>query len=165
MDKHTEDFLQFCEDSERELAQEIERQEGFIKALEIAVLEIIRSIHSDYDNVPERIQKLIEKELHQYIVEINEYLDYNVTGYIPVVSHSIEIPPVREIDEDRILLKKCYEKSKELVIAYFPEVYDANGEVLRMIDLSCFVAMAEFETGFNFLCVDYLEAFVDTEEI
>lgn len=169
MDKHTEDFLQFFEDSERELAEEKQRQEDFMKALENAVFEIVNSIHLDYKTVPERIHKRNLKELHNYVVDINEVLDYQLSmlfkesnGFKPNPP-SIEVPNIREFDEENMLAKKSYEKSKELIVAYYPEIYEANSEVLRMINFTCYIAMSEFETGFNFLCLDYLEAFYEED--
>lgn len=163
MDKHTEDFMQFFEDSEKELAEEIKRQEGFIKAVEESVLKIIYEIHPDYGEVPKNIKTRISKDLHQAAVEINEYLDYAISELYNSNPYQGEISPVGEISEDRVLLKKCFEKSKELVIEYFPEIYEANSEVLRMLNLTCFVAMAEFVEGFNFLCIDYLEYFYEED--
>ena len=163
MDKHTEDFLQFCEDSERELKAEKERQEGFMKALEEAVLEIIIFIHSDYDSVPVSIQKRIKKELHGYVVGINEYLDYVTSPLYKADSKISEVPNIREIEEENILWKKSFEKTKELIVAYFPEIYEADSEVLRMLNFTCYISMHEFETGFNFLCIDYLEYFYEED--
>jgi len=161
MDEHTERFLRFLEESELEIAREKQRQEAFIKALEEAMMEIIRAVHSDYEDVPAKIHKRIATELLRYCVEINEYLDYTMSSLYRAATPYGEIGSVKEIDAEKILLKKCYEKSKALAVLHFPEIYQADSEVLKMLDMTCYISMHQFVEGFNFLCVDYLDYFYE----
>lgn len=155
-----EEFEELCEKMDQEFADEIKRQEGFMRAVEDSVLKIIYEIHPDYDEVPTNIKTRITKDLHQAAVEINELLDYVLTGKTDI-DYCMEASPVREIDEtEHPLLKQSYEKAKEKIVKFFPEIYEADSQTLLHINMTCFVSMHLFEEGFNFLCVDYLEYFV-----
>lgn len=155
-----EEFEELCEKMDQELADEIKRQEGFMRAVEESVLKIIYEIHPDFDEVPTNIKTRITKDLHQAAVEINELLDYVLTGKTDI-DYGMGASPVREIDEtEHPLLKQSYEKAKEKIVKFFPEIYEADSQTLLHINMTCFVSMHLFEEGFNFLCVDYLEYFV-----
>jgi hypothetical protein len=70
---------------------------------------------------------------------------------------------VNEPSEDEHLFYQTFKKSKELALSYYPEIFEADSKVLRMLNLNCFVAMSEFTVAFDYLCYNYLDYYIEED--
>lgn len=59
--------------------------------------------------------------------------------------------------QDREFVFLCYEKAKELILKFFPEIIDFSGNTLRDIDHSAYLQMDEWVYDFNYIAGDYMD--------
>jgi hypothetical protein len=160
MDDDADDFF---DKLDRELAEELKRQSSFIKHLEEAIWEIVHTIHPDYNVLPQEVCQRLGEELHRYVIDVNEFLDYATSELYKEENLPNEIAEVNEPSEDEHLFYQTFKKSKELALSYYPEIFEADSKVLRMLNLNCFVAMSEFTVAFDYLCYNYLDYYIEED--
>lgn len=58
---------------------------------------------------------------------------------------------------------QCFDKTKELIVQYFPEIVDFSANSIRNINFSTYVSITEFVSGFYYLTSDYRNGFEDED--
>ena len=74
--------------------------------------------------------------------------------FLPIEQHETFIKlnnqRVKEEAEERTCVFRCYDKTKELIAKYFPEIIEFTGNTIRNIDRNAYLTMQEWVIEFYF---------------
>ena len=157
--KNEEEMDAFFNSLDKELADEIKRQDAFIKDLEHELIELSFKCYPEHETLRNEIIEELKSEAHESVLFMSELLDYLV--YLRP-DDSNENPeqydiPKPEIEGDDFSQRKsdfkysCHEKVKEMVTKHFSELADLSGNSIRNINHSAYCCILNFVTAFIFL--------------
>lgn len=155
-----EEFDAFTNSLDRDLDKEIKRQELFLKTLEFELMELCFKCYPEFVGLKNKISKPLKQEAHECALMMTELMDYLVCGKPEDEGENAEqyiIPDRNESEEDEFERREndfkfsCYEKVKEMVTKFFPELADLSGNAIRNINFSAYCSVLNFVDGFIFL--------------
>jgi hypothetical protein len=150
-----EQFEAECNRMDAELAAEQARQGKFIESLENALIELSIRHFPETEQHKHLFIKELTIKAHQEAVLLNECLDTLVSGYS---SDAFELNTERVTIEanEREFVFLCYDKAKELIITYFPEIIDFSGNSIHDLDYSAYYQMEEWVCDFYYFAGEYI---------
>jgi hypothetical protein len=107
-------------------------------------IEFYNENHVPDRDVSEKEKQYLERELETLPPEQH-------AGFIQLNAERVAIEAkVREF----VFL--CYDKAKELIVKYFPEIVDFSGNSIRDIDLTAYLEMNEWTYDFYYYAGEYI---------
>lgn len=157
--KNEEEMDAFFNSLDKELAEEMQRQDAFIKDLEYELIELSFSCYPEHEAIRNEIAEELKPEAHESAVMMSELLEFLVC--MPP-DDSRENPeqyniPQPQIEDDSFFKRKqdfkysCHEKVKEMVTKHFPELADMSGNSIRNVNHSAYCSILNFVTAFIYL--------------
>jgi hypothetical protein len=106
-----------------------------------------RDVSEEEKQFLEETLKPMPPEQHAYFIQLNtERVTYEA--------------------QEREFVFLCYDKAKELIVKYFPEIVDFSGNALRNIDISAYYEMDEWTYDFYYYAGDYInETFLPNKQM
>lgn len=182
----------FFDRLDAKLAAEQARQQGFIEALEKALIEISINRFPETEQHKHVFIEALTIKAHQNAVFLNESLDTLVGGYdsdefefynqnqVPKRDVSQDekqfleetlkkMPPEQhasfiQLNSERVAIEAeerefvflCYDKAKELIVKFFPELVNFSGNSIRNVDHSAYIYMDEWVYDFYYFAGNYI---------
>lgn len=158
-----EEFDAFTNSLDRELDQEIKRQNLFIKTLEFELIELGFRCYPECEGLRSEMIEQLQEEVHESALMMSELMEYLICLKPDDSEEDPEqytIPYPSEIKDDEFERRKsefkfsCHEKVKETVNKFFPELADLSGNAIRNINHSAYCSILNFVEGFTYLTND-----------
>ena len=149
----------FFNSLDKELEDEIKRQNAFIKDLEHELIELSFMCYPEYEKLRTDIIEELKLEAHESAVMMSELLDFLVCMPPDDSNENSQqyTIPKPKIEADNFLQRKsdfkfsCHEKTKEMVTKHFPELAELSGNSIRNINHSAYCEVLNFVTAFIYL--------------
>jgi len=122
-----EEFDAFCNEQDRIVEKERNRQNRFIKDLEVRLIELVNNHFPEFGNCNQQISDILKKETHDATVNVNEFLDFIIC---PEYDDSSENPEDYKIPEPES--PENERKELEEILERLPA--ERQAEFLREID-------------------------------
>ena len=151
----------FFNNMERDTKQEIKRQNAFVRSLERALFTTCFKCYPEYKINRDYIVSRIKDEAHEAVISINDDLDMLIHSGL---DESFNTPEKFTLDykdkeeETEELFKRsinlkymCFEKVKEKINKYYPEIVNLKGYEILYLNYSAYCCILNFQEAFIYV--------------